>query len=311
MRLFDLHCDTIPKLRPPEQTLVNSGMQLSIDALPDAQWSQMFAIWIPPEHTGEAATAYFEKHAAVFMQEMARHENLIVHTRGAEETAAALAAGKRAAMLAVEDGSVLAGELENITLLARYGVRCLTLTWNGENELGYGASAPDLPLKPFGEACVRALEAQDILVDVSHLSRAGFWSVAQTATRPFIASHSGAAAVCEHPRNLTDAQIDHIIAAGGLIGMVFYPLFVGASGSALLDGLCDHMQHILRRGGEHVLALGSDFDGADMDPNLAHVSQLPQLYERVKGRFGPRLAEKIFFENAAHFFRRYETRGEA
>lgn len=305
MRLFDLHCDTVTKLKPPGLTLQNETLQLSIDALPDTRWAQVFAIWIPPEYKGEAAADYFRHYAAVFQSQIAQFSGRIVHTRTAGEIDAACEQGKLAALLAVEDGSALAGNLENIPLLAECGVCYLTLTWNGENELGYGAGSEDLPLKPFGKACVRMLEDCDIIVDVSHLSRAGFWDVRDIAARPFIASHSGAASICEHPRNLTDEQIDTIISLEGLIGLVYYPLFIGAQDDGLLVKICDHAQHILRRGGEHVLALGSDFDGADMAPSLDHVSKLPRLYEMMKTRFGARLADKIFFENARQFFVRY------
>lgn len=65
-----------------------------------------------------------------------------------------------------------------------------------------------------------------MLLDVSHLAPAGFWELAERSKRPFIASHSNSAAICGHPRNLSDEQIQALIAVDGRMGLTFVPWFV-------------------------------------------------------------------------------------
>lgn len=76
----------------------------------------------------------------------------------------------------------------------------MTLTWNGENELGSGHET-DRGLSSFGKAAVQELERQGILVDVSHLNDQGFEDLLDISEKPFVASHSNARSVCGHRRN--------------------------------------------------------------------------------------------------------------
>ena len=79
--------------------------------------------------------------------------------------------GKCAAILTVEGGAVLAGDLSRVKVLADCGVGMLTLTWNGSCELGDGAMVTDPKgLTEFGQAVIPELERHDILLDVSHAS---------------------------------------------------------------------------------------------------------------------------------------------
>lgn len=122
---------------------------------------------------------------------------------------------------------MLGGKLERIQDLKDRGVAMLTLTWNGENELGRGVLSPgDTGLTPFGRRAVKALERAGIVVDVSHASPELFWDVAELAERPMVASHSNAKAVCGHPRNLTKEQFLAIRDRGGLVGLNFYQSFL-------------------------------------------------------------------------------------
>ncbi len=77
-----------------------------------------------------------------------------------------------------------------------------------------------------GKDGVRYMQELGMLVDVSHLSDGGFRDVADICTKPFVATHSNARALCPHQRNLTDEQIRILADAGGVTGMNFYPSFV-------------------------------------------------------------------------------------
>jgi len=138
---------------------------------------------------------------------------------------------------------------------------------------------------------------------VSHLSRRGFRDVAGIARAPFLASHSNCNAVYRHPRSLTDRQIDCIITRGGLIGINLYRAFLGRPGSAGFAAAHRHIRHVLERGGEHVLALGSDFDGCELEPCFAGVEKLEAFQDYLLANGMPQeQADALFYKNAEKFF---------
>lgn len=306
MFFFDLHCDTLTETNEKGRGLLNDGFQLSIDRLPGQKWCQCFAIFIPDELRGEAATAYFERNVRFYQAQLRLHVSRMQTVRTTSEIEAALEAGRIACMLTVENGSVLAGDMKNIRKLAEAGVKILTLTWNGANELA-GGQASGEGLSFFGRMAVAVLEQNGIIIDVSHLSDDAFDDLSKCAKRPFIATHSNSRAVHNHKRNLTDKQFLHIVENGGLVGINFFPAFVNGQEDYTFEELAEHINHFLSLGGQDSIALGSDFDGADMPSWLAGVQDIPVLYERMTETFGQDQTDKIFGGNAMAFFRRYEA----
>lgn len=296
MELFDLHCDTLTECLA--RSIPASDPTLGIYPVPGEDFPrrvQVFAAFIPDELRGEAAYRHF----------LAQRETLLSQQKwislctSMEDAEKAFSERKIAGFLSVEGGAALDGRIERVGRIASLGVKLLTFTWNGECELGYGALSPDLPLKPFGLEVLSACEREGIIADVSHLSRAGFWSVAERATKPFVATHSNADAICPHPRNLTDDQLRAILNADGLIGLNFHRPFVGEGEGT--ERLLAHIRHICRLGGEKQLCLGGDFDGSDQTvyPNAAG---LAALYEAICIHENKELADGIFFDNANRFF---------
>lgn len=306
MFFFDLHCDTLTETNEKGRGLLNDGFQLSIDRLPDSRWCQCFAVYIPDNLRGPAATAYFERTVRFYQAQLRLHVSRMQTVRTSNEIETALDAGRVACMLTVENGSVLAGDIKNIRKLAQAGVKILTLTWNGANEIAGGQESGE-GLSFFGRMAASVLEQNGIIIDVSHLSDRAFDDLAQHAKRPFIATHSNSRAVFGHKRNLTDRQFEHIVSIGGLVGINFYPLFVNGGKDCAFEELADHIQHFLSLGGENTVALGSDFDGASMPSWLSGVQDIPVFYNRMVSEFGQEQADKIFGGNAMAFFRRYEA----
>ncbi|WP_187116745.1 dipeptidase [Anaerotruncus rubiinfantis] len=308
MYFFDLHCDTVTEANQQGRGLANAELQLSVDRLPGAVWTQCFAIFMPDHLRGRAAVDYYEDNFHFFCRQLQKYADRMAQARTVREISAANAAGRLAAVLTVEGGSALAGELSRVRRLRECGVRMLTLTWNGANELAGGTAADPMAqgFTPFGRKAVAALEDAGIIVDVSHLSDKAFWELSDFARRSFVASHSNLRSVCDHPRNLTDDQFRRIVELGGLVGVNFYIRFLAPEGEPSFDGLAAHIERMLLLGGEDAVALGSDFDGADMPLWLASVGWIPQLYERLCRRFGNGITEKLFYRNAMRFFARYE-----
>ena len=170
--------------------------------------------------------------------------------------------------------------------MARGRLRMVALTWNFENEIGYPAAGGEKKgLKPFGRELVRAMDAEGVRADVSHLNEAGFWDLMEHAELAPIASHSNCRWLCDVPRNLTRDQVKAIIERGGYIGINFYAYFLQADGVAALDDVVRHIDAICELGGEHVLGFGSDFDGIEAWPEgLAHPADFPTLLDALRRR---------------------------
>ncbi len=219
--------------------------------------------------------------------------------------------GRINALLTVEEGGAIEGSLEKLEALYRRGVRMMTLTWNFQNEIGapnaFGAPIePQTGLTPFGKTAVERMRELGMLVDVSHGSDVLVKDVAAVMRGiPFVASHSNAREIFPHPRNLGDEQIRLIAESGGVVGLNFYDRFLGADRTA--DGqrqaLLAHAEHIIKIGGEDVLALGSDFDGIPENPYLKDPACMPKFAEELKKKFGERVARKIASGNALRVLR--------
>ena len=170
------------------------------------------------------------------------------------------------------------------------------------NELGSGAlGGKDRGLTPFGKECVRELERNRIIIDISHLNDRGVDDVFHIAERPVAATHSNLRSVCGSPRNLTDSQFKEIVRRGGICGVNFYPPFVNGEKDYSLDSLRRHLERMLKLGGEGTVALGSDFDGASMPSFLKGIESLYTLYSAVVEWFGTELADRLFYKNAVEF----------
>jgi membrane dipeptidase len=295
---FNLHCDTLTAFG----SLSHPDAAFSLGKLPpDTTAVQCCAIFIPDHLRGDDAIAYYERYRDLFYAECAAHD--LAFCKTARDIAEASADGRTAVILTVEGGAVLAGDPDRIPKIKADGVSILTLVWNGENELGSGNDNPSQGLTGFGRYAVAALEDAGILIDVSHLNDRGFDDVCEAAQKPFLATHSNARAVTPHPRNLTDRQITEIISRGGLIGLNYYTEFLRTGCTATQDDVRRHVAHFLALGAEHTLALGSDFDGADVPPFLASVGQLPDLCGGLLSHgIAADTVRAIAWDNAMRFF---------
>ena len=272
MRYFDLHCDTLSK------ALHDGFDDLTIDLLkplPDG-YTQTFAIWID-----DNCPAPWEE----YQRQLALYKALSI----------------KGGMLSVENGILLQNDISRVKTLADDEVRMLTLVWNGDNCIGSGVLGSGGGLTDFGREAIFELERNGIVIDVSHLNEKCFWQLDKIASKPYIATHSNSKSVFDHARGLDDEQIKAIAQSGGIIGLNFYTKFLCDDGD-YKNALLAHSKHIMSVGGEDVLALGSDFDGADMPEFINSLDKIPKLYDDFLSYFGSDLTEKIFERNARRFF---------
>ena len=313
--LIDLHCDTLTDCNyaadEAVDTLDDPKRVLRLSNLPEGvHWAQFYAVFIPDEYHGADAVRYYESNRDNFFRQTDKFSSRVLRCRTCGDMEEAFRTGRTAAFLSVENGTALAGDLERVPLLAKDGVKAVTLTWNGENEIGSGHQS-QRGLTPFGKQVIPQLEKYGILVDVSHLNDAGFADVLEIAQRPFVATHSNARSVAAHKRNLTDEMIREMVRRGCLIGLNYFVAFLRDDRKVeSLDDLYRHVEHFLSLGAEHCLALGSDFDGAELPECLNSPEKAAGIYEYLLGRGLPEhTVSGILYQNAVDFFRRSEEAG--
>jgi membrane dipeptidase len=198
----------------------------------------------------------------VLAEAIARRPEAIRLAKTAADIDACQRDGVIAALLGIEGAHALEGDLDQLDGFARRGVRYLGLLHFSANQAGYpayGLGRHDADgLTPWGFDLVRRCEASGVIVDLAHINRRGFLDACAVATRPPIVSHTGVLGAFEHWRNIDDVQLRAVADKGGIVGVIFYPRYLGGDG---LGPVVKHLLHILDVVGEDAPALGSDWDG--------------------------------------------------
>ena len=310
MRIVDMHCDTLLVLRMTGRDLDNIDAHINVEKLRrGGALLQSFAVFTPtgPEakiyRLSESHWEFFLNSVELYEKQLERCKADIAPMRSMADFRRNVAEGKISAMLTLEDAVCLEGDISRVQQLYDKGVRLVTLSWNYENSLAFPNSPdPELHakgLKEFGFEALSEMNRLGILVDVSHLSEGGFYDVARAGTKPFVASHSCARALCDHSRNLSDAQLRVLADCGGVCGVNFYSAFLSpGSEHSRNEEILRHMEHIANKAGIESVALGSDFDGITCSLELKDYSGMARLCELIEKRFGGDDAERILSGNA-------------
>ncbi len=307
MNFIDFHCDTASAMLEQNQSLRKNSLKVDIEKLQKGEaLAQFFAMYIDKiEH--DSSYNYCVKMLQNFKQELDLNSKTITLCRTYKDLIEAQNQNKIGAFLAIEEGEALEGDLDNLKYFKQEGVSAITLTWNYENSLGYPNfewQYQNRGLKPKGFEVVEAMNEFKMLIDVSHLSDAGFEDVITHSKEPIIATHSNSRAVTNHTRNLTDEQFKKLADKGGVAGLAFSVNFlvekelIDSSRLAKVDDMLKHIKHIRNIAGVDVITLGSDYDGIMNPVEIRDISQISKLSDRLlKKGFSYDEVEKIFFRN--------------
>ncbi|WP_052360633.1 dipeptidase [Oceanobacillus manasiensis] len=232
--------------------------------------------------------------SALYWTEENNSEQLQIVSR-APDILATANRGKIAAVPTIE-GAYSLNEENALELTRQYndlGITTMGFTWNYSNALGEGAdqifddqakTASSGGLTELGAKVVKEMNKLGMAVDVSHMAESTFWDVVETTEAPVIATHSGVKALKDHQRNLTDEQLVALKENGGVIGIVFYPEFLTNSGEATISDIVDHIDHAVNIMGVNHVAIGSDFDGAELPSDLNDSSEIGKIKEALTER---------------------------
>ena len=300
--MIDLHCDTIMQLldHPDSGDLYRNTWKIDIEKLQKAHSKvQDFALFINLGETNDPYGRYEEMRNLCTTQIHLYGEH-IQHVLSYQNVESIYESGKIGALMSIEEGGVLGGDLDKLNQAYQDGVRLITLTWNYPNGLGEPhCGEQHKKLTPKGIEFVEAMQDLGIIVDCSHLNDAGTEQLGDILDVPFVASHSNAREVTAHTRNLPDNLIKLIANKGGVIGLNFAQSFLGTSPVSRIDDIVKHGLYLINKGGEDVVALGTDFDGIKPNTEIKDASEMYRLYDAFKeAGLSVEQCEKLFWKNA-------------
>lgn len=313
MFICDCHCDTLTELYNKNASLYENEQHFDIKRqIALGGGLQFCAIYVPTEvFRYQGGLRYTLCLLDKYNQEIKKlHENGIdvLQVRTAEDAGNVLK-HKAATLLAIEEGGAIDGSLEALRCLYELGVRAITLTWSNRNDIadGINEEATGSGLTLFGKQVVAEMNRLGMLVDVSHISTAGFWSVMETSTKPIIATHSNAKSLCSHPRNLNDEQIKALAQNGGLAGITFAGQFLEEDWrNACIESVYKHIDYMLNLiGNDDHIGFGSDFDGISHPPyNIQGVQDYKPLIEYLSKYYSDETINKITNQNVINLLQK-------
>lgn len=313
MFICDCHCDTLTELYNKNASLYENEQHFDIKRqIALGGGLQFCAIYVPTEvFRYQGGLRYTLCLLDKYNQEIKKlHGNGIdvLQVRTAEDAGNVLK-HKAATLLAIEEGGAIDGSLEALRCLYELGVRAMTLTWSNRNDIadGINEEATGSGLTLFGKQVVAEMNRLGMLVDVSHISTAGFWSVIETSTKPIIATHSNAKSLCSHPRNLNDEQIKALAQNGGLAGITFAGQFLEEDWrNACIESVYKHIDYMLNLiGNDDHIGFGSDFDGISHPPyNIQGVQDYKSLIEYLSKYYSDETINKITHQNVINLLQK-------
>lgn len=279
------------------------------------------AAYIPQDKRDQAGNEAAQARARAMLEAIhAMAENGAVIAAGVDAIEAAHREGRVAIVPAVENATALGGDLAMLDDFAARGVRYITLTHNGHNAVADAAiplrSLGDVEsehggLSAFGREVVARMNALGMLVDISHAAKSTMLQAAEASRTPILATHSCVRALCDHPRNLDDEQLDILRDTGGAIQITMVSAFLqrGAKASEVsVATIADHVDYVVRRIGIDHVGIGTDFDGGGGVAGFMHEGEAPSLTAELTSRgYDKGALAKIWGGNFLRLLRKAEA----
>lgn len=327
MKVVDMHCDTISAILGEQRKgknveLRSNDLNIDIEKMKKGDYLlQNFAMFVNLQNVKyplEECLSLID----CFYEELEKNKDSLSLVLNYDDIIKNSHDGKMSALLTIEEGGTSCSSLANLRIFHRLGVRMITLTWNYFNGIGYpnvnllNGNKPNIRvpnekdgLTPFGIEFIREMERLNMIIDVSHLSDAGFYDVVKYTKKPFVASHSNSRGVTNHNRNMSDDMILKLADRGGVMGINFAGDFLEESDSeervrSKISNMVKHIRYIVDLAGIECVGLGSDFDGIYQDLELDNASKMPELEKALrKDGFSEGDIEKIFYKNVLRVYK--------
>ena len=289
---------------------------------------QVFAVWSDDKKWKKDAFKHANDQIDALEKVIKKNKDRIAIAKNVDQIYRLQKQGKIAAVIGVEGGNMIEESIPNLVKLHKRGAKYLTLTWNYNLSWATAASVEDKKpaseqngLSDKGKEIIRKMNELGMMVDLSHASKKTFYDVLEVSSKPILVSHSNAAALAPHTRNLDDAQLAALKNNKGVVGVNFYSGFLDTAfesrihtlydshfgkptemfsaskkynklpkelkfqADVKLDILLDHIDYLVSKVGIDHVAIGSDYDGIESTPQyLENVSKLPILTKALLER---------------------------
>lgn len=331
MKVVDMHCDTILGLLEKEDkgrdaSLYKNDLSVDIEKLQKGDYLvQNFALFTDQKKYNVCEYQTMRLYDK-YCREMEENKEWIRPALSWNDIEENAKNGKISSLLTLEDGGVVFDDLAMLRNYYRMGVRMIALTWNYENGIGH----PNLSmsetfhdykqasflqrvdtmngLTDFGVSYIQEMERLGMIIDVSHLNDAGFYDVLDYTTKPFVASHSNARAICPVARNLSDDMILALAERKGVMGLNFCGDFLALhddpNGPSCIEDMIEQIKYIKNLAGIDVIAIGTDFDGINSELEIKDASHMQLLaIALLENGFTEEEVEKIFYKNALRVYK--------
>lgn len=283
MKLVDLHCDTALALYHRRESLQSAPFHVSLEkAAYLDKYIQLAAFFTPPKLSDEEGWAHFLAVRDYFLRECDKNSVPVIENRR-DLAAFDRSDAKTAFILTVEDGRILSGQRERVKALYDMGIRVVTPLWGGHTSMGGSHDTP-FGLSDFGKEAVGEMLSLGIVPDISHASFASADDIldrCEAAKQAPIATHMNAYDLCAHSRNLTEDRLTRLVKLGGVVGVSFCPPHLTEETPCTADHVTKHFLYYQKHAPGH-LCFGSDFDGTDLPANVADLTAVPMLYQKMR-----------------------------
>lgn len=212
-------------------------------------------------------------------------------------------AGKKSIMMGIENGYAIGLDISNVEAFRKRGVVYMTLCHNGDNDICDSAKGKHEHhgVSTFGADVIHEMNRLGMMVDLSHASEESFYDALDISSAPIVCSHSSSRALCDHPRNLTDSQMQALAKAGGVAQVTLYHGFLvkdsidynpcnvqrsfaepasSIKEATILDAI-EHLNHMVNVMGIEHVGIGTDFDGDGGIRGCASASELINFTRRL------------------------------
>lgn len=304
MKLIDLHCDTALSLYHKKASFRDADGHISLEKASFLdKYIQLMAFFTSSKLSDSEGWEVF----------LAAHEHLL---RQCDEcgiplirTAAELEAFERSDakvgfVLTIEDVRILDGKIERVKELYDLGIRVVTPLWGGPTTIG-GSHDTDMGLTDFGREAVREMLRYGIVQDISHASFNSAFEIldlCEEAGRAPIATHMNSYTVRPHSRNMRDDELEKFLKLGGIAGVSFCPPHLTGDNPCTTDHVVDHFRFYQEHAAGHV-CFGSDYDGTDLPVDLADITGVPAIVDKIRAFADDAAIEDITWNTAYAFLK--------
>jgi membrane dipeptidase len=213
----------------------------------------VFPVGNTPDPWGDYQKAIAEKHAY-----LSANPDRLIMVRSAADILKAKREKKFAVLIGTQDSVMVGPVLDRLAQLKKDGVMTVQLTYNNRNLSGDGSlESSNAGISKLGKATIERIEAEKLLLDLSHGGARTMAEAAAYAKRPLVISHTAARALADHPRNTADETMKAVADKGGVVGVYWMP-FLTLDSHPRGEDLLRHIDHVANVVGEDHVGIGTD-----------------------------------------------------